>query len=193
MIFFTCNFISCFLTYRCNKSPHQCSGPCLHPGRGGGHASCNQSANQLFLSSGNWSADSMQAATSPPISCSCPLGIDQLIPCKLQPVRQSAVLVLWELISWFHASCNQSANQLFLSSGNWSADSMQAATSPPISCSCPLGIDQLMSFKLQPARLSANFLSCVEYPLASFNQFAIELILSSVNWSTDAMQTATRS
>jgi hypothetical protein len=41
----------------------------------------------------------MQAATSPPISCSCSLGIDQLIPCKLQPVRQSALLVLWELIS----------------------------------------------------------------------------------------------
>ncbi len=56
----------------------------------------------------------MQAATSPPISCSCPLGIDQLIPCKLQPVRQSAVLDLCELISWCHSNLTGSFISTFL-------------------------------------------------------------------------------
>jgi hypothetical protein len=157
-----------------------------------------------------------QVLINPPMSWSCSLWIDQLMSCKLQPVRQSAVLVLCELINWCHASCNQSANQLLLSSGNWSADSMQAATSPPSSSYCPLGIDQLIPCKLQPVRQSdvlvlcdliswyhagklqpdrksAVFLFFVDYLLASLNQSANQLFMSSGNGSADARHTATNS
>jgi hypothetical protein len=73
-IFFTCNFISCFELTVVTSLP-------------------TDALDHVSTLEGE---EAMQAATSPPISCSCSLGINQLISCKL----------------------NQSANQLFLFSGN---------------------------------------------------------------------------